>query len=121
MTGKFRIFINGEFYYYGWIENAGLSWVSPPTQGDMSPQEVRENSEASTGLKDRKGTEIFAGDIVKYKDMIGEIWWQPSGAYFAIDWKPGRVYTKTKDWPKMSNSTFFEIIGNIYDNPELLK
>jgi uncharacterized phage protein (TIGR01671 family) len=74
-----------------------------------------------TGLKDKNGREIYEGDIVEYKDFSG-------GLYLF------REQPKTKGIIKINNllkgiylkgmgtfeSNKAEIIGNIYDNPELL-
>ena len=86
-----------------------------------------------TGLTDRNGANIFEGDIVKITDKIVDATYyarvefgNPNAQYnwgfqlvplcktpFAVD---------ILHWVDMEESgAFIEIIGNIYDNPELLE
>ena len=68
-----------------------------------------------TGLKDKNGKLIYEGDIVKDINI-------PSYFYIVV-WFKGGFYLKST----ISNSflvfdtTQQEVIGNIYENPELLK
>lgn len=71
-----------------------------------------------TGLKDKNGTKIFEGDIVK------RAWFDKMGIY-QIDYDNGlaRFIGRAGMIFKASfyyDSEEFEVIGNIYDNPELL-
>lgn len=74
-----------------------------------------------TGLKDKNGVEIYEGDIVEYKDFSGGLLLfkeQPkSKGVVKINLAKG-IYLKgmgTFEGQKV------EVIGNIYENPELLK
>lgn len=79
-----------------------------------------------TGLLDKHGKEIYEGDIVKgsyeyqdcFCDLIEEVkffdcYFTPFGAWFGDG--SGTLYSSS------INPENFEIIGNIYENPELLK
>jgi uncharacterized phage protein (TIGR01671 family) len=79
-----------------------------------------------TGLKDIKGKEIYEGDIIKYHrhqgayyeseviNKIGVIVWEDDKCSFKIKHNGG-------DTEKLFTSHCVEVIGNIYENPELLE
>lgn len=73
-----------------------------------------------TGLKDRNGKEIFEGDLLKDgKSQIGQVLWAHNS--YLIEWNE-RDYQGHRTYTKMTDDCFSygEIIGNIYENPELL-
>ena len=82
-----------------------------------------------TGLKDKNGKEIYEGDIYKSNGYYYEIIFH-EGAFCVskigvfdpvpVNWK-GQSSEGSDDCIIEQWSSEFEIIGNIYENPELLK
>lgn len=77
-----------------------------------------------TGLKDRNGKRIFEGDLVKYHDrifgdVVAEIIYSETGVCFCA-----RCVKRRNNQPALDivmNESEIEVIGNVYDNPELLE
>lgn len=79
----------------------------------------------STGLFDRNGKEIFEGDIVQFEDCyeVSDFLYINTGI---IEWCQGGFHVTNRDSVLMEDlldgdSLDVTIIGNIYENPELLE
>ena len=92
-----------------------------------------ENLMQFTGLKDKNGKEIYENDLVRFVDgfaydgnegivKFGD--YDNGGSYEDFEGGNGWYIEITKGWlskgtPKTLYSTKYEILGNIYENPEL--
>ena len=72
-----------------------------------------------TGLKDKNSKLIYEGDIVKIFHVSGTM----QGRYFfdAVKWNDLRCRFDTENYGRIDDDDIYEVIGNIYENPELLK
>lgn len=77
----------------------------------------------STGLKDEQGKDIYEGDFIEYRDgeesFKGEVLIGCFGSYIKHDGD----YTSFEDFSdentRIAGNCY--VVGNIYENPELLK
>lgn len=75
----------------------------------------------STGLKDKNGKEIFEGDIVDYKGRKAVVKWHGSYASFIYRFVD-ELQERVSEWHPLFLAYYhFEIIGNIYENKNLLE
>ncbi len=68
-----------------------------------------------TGLKDKSSVEIYEGDIVKYKNNhVMEV-------IFDTEENPSFMVEDDERLLFINKKCSYEVIGNIYENPELLE
>ena len=114
--GKF-----GNEWKYGFlsIEPKGLVIKEPYKNESSNVWHIDADTVGQyTGLTDKHGTKIFEGDIVKYGDTVHNVVFEQRNgtAYF------GLVYStlETLSFGYYQDLKQIEVIGNIYDNPELV-
>lgn len=83
----------------------------------------------STGLKDKSDTEIFEGDVVRFSHLSGHLF---DGFINRVTWDEHNAAFKLVPLNMTWSDTYFsnfekdtlktlEVIGNIYENPELVE
>lgn len=123
---KFRVVNNGKIIGYEKIGEAGWQWTSielNPKEferwciGVFPPSSTNER-DPFIGVLDKKGKQIYNSDIIKCGDEIMLVSWSKKYASFCLDkkgWAFLHWFGEAVDPDKC------EIIGNLHENPDLLK
>lgn len=127
----------GEWEYGYLIEDEGISYIINSvveandeyiTIGEWCSVEP-ETLGISTGLLDKNSKEIFEGDIVKrYKSPFFKAEWEyqietvvKREACLVLGKKFGKNFATMSFGTPFTKGDLLEVIGNIYENPELLE
>lgn len=97
-------------YDIGYIGDSECCYCFPETIGQF------------TGLHDKNGKEIYEGDIIIEKLKRSRKYSERLVICFdGFEWQGKNEYGSTTSLSLLSEYHTFEVIGNIHDNPELLK
>ena len=103
-----------KFRVWDWVEKQMCHVIAADFQDNADLMQY-------TGVKDKNGVEIYEGDVIRH----------PTGKYgtdFEIKWSPilcGFTAMQIESGhpsPQLNqgNMCYFEVVGNIYENPELV-
>ena len=123
---KYSIILNDSGYHLAPSDDRSLAIAFAENEVNVV---ITDTVGQFTGLHDKNGKEIYEGDIVKWiltmpefgvnggyeeydTEEIGEITWDAGALYLGEYCASGFAY---------ESEDYAEIIGNIHDNPELLK
>ena len=109
---------NGEWVYGDLLHLVDGVYISNDNGNNMA-QVDPDTVGQYTGLKDKNGKLIYEGDrvYIDCEDATAIIKWSDDLARFTIHFEDEAVFVDFDDY----YSKELEVIGNIYENPELLK
>lgn len=126
VEGYYAMMGKGNLIRHYIVQNCALTGLFEDPEDNMYFNDVEIDPETIcqyTGLTDKNGNRIWENDIVgawsEGKTYIGRVKRRVDGLYIIYP-----SYQKQEFWglcPDENGKTTVEVIGNILDNPELLK
>ena len=122
-------FLKEEWVYGDLVKTKNFVAIKR-TNGDyFHPTQVSPNTVGQyTGLKDKDGREIYEGDILQYigkrRDNMNKVYRRKvvfHEGMFALLSKELPVYSALNYHCMKDGRSAWSVIGNIHDNPELIK
>jgi uncharacterized phage protein (TIGR01671 family) len=110
---------NGEWAYGDLWQHEGNTWIVTVINGEAERYTVDPETVGQyTGLQDKNGREVFHKDVWQFHGLNYTVEWDAEYAMFYLKHPSKRA---TED----DNMHLFvldqgDVIGNIYENPELL-
>ena len=122
---KFRIWADNKFYNKCLVGNTNNTndekWTCPMVWLEKQKEWVNCDNGIIcqyTGLHDKDGQEIYEGDIVGDNKIKWIVKWNKHRMGFSLYPTTKQLYDEMPI--NVKNKLGFKILGNIYDNPELL-
>jgi len=123
---KFRAQDFTKTWKYGYVAMGNESAVLFPKMKDGSVMTdiqiyvLPETVGLYTGLKDKNDTEIYEGDIISFVDGLKQVngEWIDNEHIYSVEYSEA-AFKGVCGLSKCLDAV--EVIGNIYDNPELMK
>lgn len=107
------VYSDGSFDFYELEDNPIVE-----TYNEIYKETKKGTLGQYTGIEDKNGTKIFEGDFIKAKHNTNlySVYWNEDRFYIEDVW--GNLIKPTQT---AINHFECEIVGNIYDNPELIE
>ena len=110
------------------IEYSTIEIIAEYPNGDLAVREIDDEDIdliQCTGLKDKNSKMIYEGDILldiaRHDKPLYVVKWNKSQAQFYIKMINPKKYELYAEWNLGRHDLDYEVIGNIYENPELLE